>query len=120
MRQSLVTHLAAFAIGLLGLVGVGSLHMAAGPTFAAVVIIGAIAAAPARKPLLATVWLALVAGLMGAYPASLWLGNIHYLGDEWQVAVGLVIAPATAGYAGYLGVAAVARNRLPAVLERLR
>jgi hypothetical protein len=112
MRRTFVIDLVAFFVGLLGLVGVGALHVTGAASFAAALLIGAIAAAPAREVRAVAVWLSLLVGLLAAYPVSMAIGTIDYLGDEWQVALGLVLALATIGYFGFLGFAHLATRRL--------
>jgi phage shock protein PspC (stress-responsive transcriptional regulator) len=49
-------------------------------------------------------------GLLALYPVGLALGVISGLGESWQIAAGLVLILATAGFFGFLAIVRVART----------
>jgi len=94
---------------LLGLLGVAALHLADAAPFGSAVVIGAVVAAVAGEQRAATAFPALLLGLLCSYPVALAIGVIAFLGDAWQIAVGLLIVLATAGFFGLLAIGRIAR-----------
>jgi hypothetical protein len=108
-----VIALVAFFVGLLGVLGVAALHLADAAPFGSAVVIGAVAAAVTGEQRAATALPALLLGVLASYPVGLAVGAIAFLGDEWQIAAGLLLILATAGFFGLLALLCIARAFTP-------
>jgi hypothetical protein len=117
MRTRPAIALVAFFVGMLGVLGVAALHLADAAPFGSAVMVGVVAAAVAvavaGEQRAATALPALLLGVLASYPVALALGVIAFLGDEWQIAAGLLLILATAGFFGLLAVVRVARAFAP-------
>ena len=109
MRRGIAVAGSAFFVGLVGLLGVASLHLTAPAAVGAAILIGVIAAAAAGGQHAALGLPSLLLGLVAAYPTALALGVVAFLGDAWQIAAALVLALGTAGFFGCVAVVRVAR-----------
>ncbi len=113
MRNRPAIALVSFLVGLVGVLSVSAFHVADAVPFGSAVVIGAVAAAVAGEQRAATALPAVLLGVLASYPVGLALGAIAFLGDEWQVAAGLLLILATAGFFGLLAVVRVARAFTP-------
>ena len=113
MRTRPAIAIVSFLVGLLGVLAVAALHIADAAGFGWAVVIGAVAAAIAGEQRAATALPAVLLGVLAAYPVGLALGAVSFLGDAWQIAAGLLLILATAGFFGLLALVRVARASAP-------
>ena len=113
MRTTPAIALGAFFVGMLGVLGVAALHLADTAPFGSAVMVGVVAAAVAGEQRAATALPALLLGVFASYPVVLALGVIAFLGDERQIAAGLLLILATAGFFGLLAIVRLARAFAP-------
>jgi hypothetical protein len=113
MKSRAAIVLIAFFVGLLGVLAVAPFHLTDAAPFGSAVVVGAIAAAIAGERHAATAFPAVLLGVLSSYPVGLALGAIAFLGDEWQIAAGLLLILATVGFFGLLAVVRVGRAFAP-------
>jgi hypothetical protein len=105
MTRTVAVGFMAFLVGLVGMLALEALHLRdTGLELLVIALVGVLAAVTgsSRAPM---AFAGLILGVLASYPAALALGLMAFLGEEWQVALGIVLATATAGFVGYLAVA---------------